>query len=369
MESNQKIKSKRYIGVYNRKLVNGDVSYYITYTDVNKKFKTVKIGTRNGNITEKYCFNKRNEIINKVRLGEDPFSHLKKSAIVTFDMIASEYFSFLKVGGNKHADKEYRRYNNHIQPSLGEKNISLITADDINSIKFKKIKTLAPKTVDHILDLIGVIFNHSIKCNQYKGVNPVNSILVKRYKPDNSRERFLSADEVNNLLKEIKDDPVLNHFVRFSLSLGGRLNSILDIQKKDIQERHVILKDHKNNSTFTGRLSTHLLPDLSFLEKLSPNDYIIGYNGKRISDKYIQTHLSKVLNDLFNQGLDKNDRKHRVVVHTLRHTFASNLAINGVPIFTIKKLINHKDIRMTMRYAKLSPENGFDEVDNLYRRT
>ncbi len=369
MGSNQKIKSKRYTGVYSRQLTNGDISYYITYTDVNKKFKTVKIGTRSGGITERYCFNKRNEVINKIRLGEDPFSHLKKGAIVTLDMIASEYFSFLKSGGNKHSDKEYRRYKNHIQPSLGEKNISLITPDDINAVKFKKIKTLAPKTVDHILDLIGAIFNHSIKCDRYKGINPVNSILVKRYKPDNSRERFLTVNEVNELLKAVKDDPILNHFVRFSLSLGGRLNSILDIQKKDIQERRVTLKDHKNNSTFTGRLSIHLLPDLSFLENLSPNDYIIGYNGKRISDKYIQTHLSKTLNDLFNQGLDKNDRKHRVVVHTLRHTFASNLAIKGVPIFTIKKLVNHKDIRMTMRYAKLSPENGFDEVDNLFSST
>jgi len=369
MEKYIKKKSRRYTGVYSRQLLNGDISYYITYTDAAKKFRTIKIGTRSGGITEKYCFNKRNEIISRIRLGEDPFAHLKKSTIVTLDMIASEYFAFLKREGNSNADKEHRRYNNHIKQSLGGKDISLITPDDINNIKFKKIKTLAPKTVDHILDLVGVIFNHAIKCDRYKGVNPVNSILVKRYKVDNTRERFLTKEEVDELLKAIENEPILNLFVRFSLSLGGRLNSILDIQRKDIQERRVLLKDHKNNSTFAGRLSTHLLPDLTFLETLSPNDYVIGFNGQRISDKYIQSHLSKVLNDLFNQGLDKSDRKHRVVVHTLRHTFASNLAINGVPIFTIKKLINHKDIRMTMRYAKLSPENGFDEVDNLYRHT
>lgn len=62
----------------------------------------------------------------------------------------------------------------------------------------------------------------------------------------------------------------------------------------------------------------------------------------------------KIFNKLFNQKLDKNDRKNRVVVHTLRHTFASHLAINGTPIFTIQKLMNHKDIKMTMRYAKTS---------------
>lgn len=39
------------------------------------------------------------------------------------------------------------------------------------------------------------------------------------------------------------------------------------------------------------------------------------------------------------------------------HTFASYLAINGTPIFTIKELMNHKDIEQTMRYAKLSPDS------------
>ncbi len=366
MESTKKIKSKRYTGVYSRKLANGDVSYYITYTDVNKKPKTVKIGTKNGGITEKYCFNKRNETVNQVRLGEDPFAHLKKSSLVTLDMLATEYFTFIKDAGNKNADKESRRYKNHIAPALGSKNINTITPDDINNMKFKKIKKLAPKTVDHILDLISVIFNHAIKRDQYKGNNPVNSILVKRFKPDNTRERFLGADEVGLLLEATKENQILDLFVRCSLSLGARLNDILNIQKKDIQDHRATLKDSKNNSTFTGKLSKHLFPDLSFLDGLSPNDHIIGKNGRRISDKYIQKHLSKILNDLFNQGLDKNDRKYRVVVHTLRHTFASNLAMGGASMPTIQKLINHKDIRMTMKYAKLSPDNGFDDVDKLY---
>ena len=40
------------------------------------------------------------------------------------------------------------------------------------------------------------------------------------------------------------------------------------------------------------------------------------------------------MNELFNQGLEKDDSKNRTVIHTLRHTFASHLAINGTPIFT-----------------------------------
>ena len=71
------------------------------------------------------------------------------------------------------------------------------------------------------------------------------------------------------------------------------------------------------------------------------------------------------MNELFNDEISSDDRKNKVVIHTLRHTFASHLAINGTPIFTIQKLMNHKDIKMTLRYAKLSPDSGRDAVVGL----
>ena len=70
---------------------------------------------------------------------------------------------------------------------------------------------------------------------------------------------------------------------------------------------------------------------------------------------------------LFNQGLDSKDSQNRVVIHTLRHTFASHLAINNTSLFTIQKLMNHADIEHTQRYAKLAPDSGAEMVRNLYR--
>lgn len=48
--------------------------------------------------------------------------------------------------------------------------------------------------------------------------------------------------------------------------------------------------------------------------------------------------------------------------HTLRHTFASHLAMRGAPLKAIQELLGHATIQMTMRYAHLAPEVARDAV-------
>ena len=48
--------------------------------------------------------------------------------------------------------------------------------------------------------------------------------------------------------------------------------------------------------------------------------------------------------------------------HDLRHTFASWLVMAGIPIYTVKELMRHEDIKMTTRYAHLSPDHKTEAV-------
>ncbi|MFC1601870.1 tyrosine-type recombinase/integrase, partial [Candidatus Sumerlaeota bacterium] len=52
-------------------------------------------------------------------------------------------------------------------------------------------------------------------------------------------------------------------------------------------------------------------------------------------------------------------------VHDLRHTFASHLAMAGVPLLTIKELLGHTTLEMTLRYSHLSPQVAAEAVAGL----
>lgn len=130
----------------------------------------------------------------------------------------------------------------------------------------------------------------------------------------------------------------------------------------------ITLKDLKNNSSYKGFIPDKLLAYLKeYIPTLSVNDYVVGGKSTKYADRTIRRKMKKILDPLFNEGLDTRDAKNRVVIHTLRHTFASHLAINGTPIFTVQKLMNHRDIKQTMRYAKLAPDSGKDFVNDLYK--
>ncbi|MFW3399597.1 tyrosine-type recombinase/integrase [Aliarcobacter butzleri] len=66
------------------------------------------------------------------------------------------------------------------------------------------------------------------------------------------------------------------------------------------------------------------------MRKVKPNDKLFISNPER--------RLRAKLDELFNKDID-NDRKNKIVFHSLRHTFASHLAINGTLIFTIQKFL------------------------------
>ena len=373
-----RIKSKKYQGVYLNHLKDGDISYSINYKDSSNKKVWVTVGKKSNGVNEKFAYTKRAEYVNKVKTGTDPLQHKKKKEAITLDEIFLQYKA-LKATESKDIIRTEQKYKSNIYKVFGATDINEITTDKIVSFRKSLLdKERAGSTINSHISFIGTLFNFAIEEGLYNQVNPIKSKKLKAIKIDNARERYLSLEEIDTLYKAIEavedftnaTKEELTLFVKLSLLTGGRLETILHIQKKDIklEDGTVTLKDFKTNKTYQGFLSDELIAYLNgYLKGLTSNSYVVGGLHTKKPTRTLSRHLKKVLDDNFNVGLQIRDTKNRAVIHTLRHTFASHLAIDGTPIFTIQKLMNHKDINMTLRYAKLAPDSGLDMVKGLYK--
>ena len=191
-----------------------------------------------------------------------------------------------------------------------------------------------------------------------------------------SRERYLELVEIEELYHVVsnfdKDSnfKLLELFCRLAITIGARLESILNIKVKDINFNTdiITITDFKNNE---ARYSTYITDTtkeylLSVIQNKRTNDYIFEFENKKVTKRQIQQRLKPILDDLFNQDLEINDSTNRAVIHSLRHTFASHLAINNISIKTIQVLMNHKDIKQTMKYAKLHNDTAKNAVQDVF---
>jgi integrase len=361
--NNSRVKTK-YNGVFYRESFTNnkpDKTYYIRYDDTNGKKIELKLGKFSEGIRELYCHNKRNEIITKMRLGETVQLGRTKKDFISISELANEYFKYRIIHSQKSGSHELRRYNNHLEKIFGSLSVGDISQDMLMRFQSEKSKTHAQKTVNMLIDMLSTIIAYGIKHEKINTKNPVQKI--KRFDIDNERERYLTEKEVKKLLADTKEDKhELYAFCLLAATTGGRFETIMTLREFDCDfiNRTANLKDFKNNSTYKTFLTDEAVAAIK--KQLLDNNGVIFKISRSEMQRRVSIHLEQ-----FNKKVKADDRKNRVVIHTLRHTFASHLAIKGTPIFTIQKLMNHADIKMTLRYAKLAPDSGRDFVEKLFR--
>lgn len=355
-------KSNKYTGVYYQELKNGDKSYYITYKE-NGKDIWKKIGKHSEGIREAYCNQMRNEIIMKLRLGEDlPYVATQKNSKTLLEL-AKEFYDYKDLY-NKQNKKTRSRVENRLNEHfIGTKTVKTITKADMENFQIEIQKNLMPATVNFIMQQVGGIFIWAIE-NEVLDKNPCKGI--KKLKVNNSRLRYLEIDEIKKLTQTLKNDKIAYYFVMLSLATGGRLQTICHIKPSDIKENGTIkLYDFKNNSEYYGFLNEELRKEVEqFIseQNIKKDDYLFKTTkNQNYTNQYYYRKLQPIFDILFNP--EGTEPLNKVTIHTLRHTFASQLAINETPILTIKKLMNHNDINATMRYAKLSKSSGEKHVN------
>ncbi len=402
-------------GVFYLDTGKGDKTYYVAYkVKDGDKYRRIEkqVGTYSGGMRVARAAELRGELIQNHKFGTPITTKSKKAVeIITLNEVFTYYLAHKRMAKNTLAGYE-AMWDLHIKITLGRRDITTVTTDDLIAfrdrlrVKNDKSKFLSFKTKKLLMGLISASINFVTSINTEDAkrfrniINPIPKLVaydkvaatpqIRKEENDNVRTRWLSLREIEELREECsvenevkrlrnrkgrKEDALIeatqiegkHHtelllYIEMLLSTGARARAGLKVKRKDIdlENNTIKMKDEKGASTYT----TYITPSLKKLLEIDiidmkPSDNLIKADYYKLYKAFIQK-----ADKLFNE--DATDKKERVVLHTLRHTFASHLATNSVPMSHIQKLLNHAEITMTMRYAKLSPDAGKDSVINIY---
>ncbi|MDR2549076.1 MAG: site-specific integrase [Desulfobulbus sp.] len=249
---------------------------------------------------------------------------------------------------------ETGRWNHYIFPELGHKLIKNITSFDYLMLRRKLEKqNLSPQSVHHCLSLLRRVLLKSTEwgiCNDsipsFKGIMP---------KFDNKRQRYLTKEELDNLLYTLKIIDETNNWhdiTAFAVNTGLRRGEIFNLKSIDVNltDKFASVVDTKSGKNRIVPLNDFAIDIIS--KKIIPKKT----NRKLFENKSPKIFINAVKRSGLNNGI--TDLRQKVVFHTLRHTFASWLVQDGIPIALVGQLLGHSNISMTMRYAHLAPSQA-----------
>jgi integrase len=248
----------------------------------------------------------------------------------------------------------------YIKPLLGTLKTISVTKSDIS--KFHISLKSTPTQANRILQTLSKMFNLA----ESWGTRPLNSNPVKGIKKyrEESRERFLSAEEIRNLVTALSDlearDKKAIYFVnliRLLMMTGARLSEIQFAKWEwvDFKNRLLNLPDSKTGKKII-QLSPAAIKVLEQTPKIKGNPYIIVGNVENMPLHNAQKPWRRLRRSA---GLDE------LRLHDLRHTFASLCVAQGYSLQMVAKLLGHADTRMSERYAHLTKTSVQDAAADI----
>ena len=366
---------------------NGHYYAVLNYTDSLGKRKTKWIST---GLTVKGNKKRAEAILMDARRNFNP----EEPNIMNGDILFADYMEqWLEIIKSSVAVPTFASYSTTVKrivaPYFREKEVTLknLTAKDIQEFYIKELQRVSASSVIHYHANIHKALKYAVKIDLID-VNPADK--VERPKKDRYVGSFYDADEVNALFNAAKGTklelPVLFgafYGLRRSEAIGLKWDAI-DFEQNTITIRHTVTScdlDGKRvlvaSDTTKTKSSMRTLPLVPFMrERLLTLKEEQQENRRLCGRSYIKDYLEYVcvneIGDLikphyvtesFPKLLKANGLRH-IRYHDLRHSCASLLLANGVPMKQIQEWLGHSDLSTTANiYAHLDYSSKLTSAD------
>ena len=334
-------------GVYEK--VRGSDEWWIRFVDAQGRYRREKAGTKGAAI--KLYRKRKTEALQGKKLPET-----LRRATVTFGEIAKDALAYSKANKRSHRDDEYRM--KRLTDWFGSCAAESITPQEIENMltDTAELEEWLPGTANRHRSLLSLTYRLAIRNGKVKE-NPVRHVPRKR--ENNVRTRFLDAQEEAALRTKIRAlHPARELEFDLALHTGMRRNEQWQLRWQDVnlqagiitipQSKHGAMRHVPINSV-ARRALENLYRDRAGSEFVCKGSNVRqGRDWERWFEECVSE--AKILNFRW---------------HDLRHTFASRLALAGVPLRTLAELLGHKTLAMVMRYAHLAPAHLREAVERI----
>lgn len=334
---------------------SGKKTYVFYYTSpTTRKFAGAKIGVH-GNITADIARDVAKTWSADIVHGKDPRERKRTSQ--SQEQKSMLFEGFWNIFTHKYIHEHHKpstiqgdssRIKKYILPFFSGKNLKKITREDVLSFADSIRHTRGNCT--KCLRLLSVAFNQAELWGYREAhTNPCRG--VPKF-ADRKMERFLRHEELVRLEEVLKlqEQSSKSSFytiaaIRMLLYTGCREGEILTLRWENVhlKERYLYLEDSKVGVR-TVALNEKSYEILNGLLREPSNPYVFCGKNPGHPLKEIKTTWHKVRTLA---GIPD------VRIHDLRHSFASFALKQGVDLYTVSKLLGHKNIQTTTRYAHL----------------
>jgi len=330
------------MGVFKKK-DNWWIDYY-----VNGKRRREKIGTSKA--LAETVIKKR-----KVQIAEGKFLDIKKESKLRFNEFADEYIELYAKINNISWKRSIVPNMKSLERYFADRYMRDITPHIIEQYKAQRVKEVSPAATNRALALLKSMFNRAIEWDKFHDPNP--ALKVKHFREDNHKLRYLEKEEIKRLLNVCDD--FLRPILIVALNTGMRKAELFNLKWHEIDFNKGIIHLLRTKSGERREIPMNEAVKTALINtrKHALSAYI--FCTKR-GNPY--TDIRKPFARSLKRAGIKNFR-----LHDTRHTFASQLVMASIDLNTVRELMGHKSIRMTLRYAHLSPNHKSHAVDQLGR--
>ncbi len=290
----------------------------------------------------------------------NPSAPTPKKEVPTLSKFSEEFITTYAVVNNKPSEVRMKRsvFKHHLLPMFGTKRLDEIGPRHIEGYKAKKLaEGLSKATVNNHLTMLRKSLNIAHEWGVIESVPKIKWLKLPKPEFD-----FLDFEESERLIAAADDH--WRTFVVTALRTGLRFGELTGLRWDDVDLTKGLMVVRQSN--WRGQIGTP--------KSGKTREIPLSEQARVALRSYRHLKGELVFSDAKGEFLTEGECKwplirackraglRKIGWHALRHTFASQLVMRGVPLKAVQELLGHATMEMTMRYAHLSPEVRRDAV-------